>query len=130
MTDPMEHEVADWMRRFAAIDDRERVLPDPAVIWLKAQMLQSARAVERASRPITTAQIAAYAVVATCWTAVLTWKWAALQAWIRTFTPSHLILGAAGAQQAASLSLSFLFTLIVLGSITVMLAMHTIFAEE
>ena len=130
MSEPYEQEVGAWMQQFAAIDDRDHVLPDPSVIWLKARVLQSAKAVERASRPITIAQITAYAVIAACWTALLTWKWAALQAWLNAFRPTHVMLGAAGAQQAASLSMSFLMTLIVLGSATVMLAMHSIFAEE
>lgn len=130
MSDPYEKEVGAWMQQFAAIDDRSRVLPDPSVIWLKARVLQTAKAVERASRPITTVQIASYVVVAACWAGLLTWKAAALQAWLSAFRPSNVMLGAAGAQQAASLSMSFLMMLIVLGCATVMLAMHAIFAEE
>lgn len=129
MTDPYEKLATEWMERFAAIDDRDHVLPDPSVIWLKARVLQSAREVERASRPITFAQIGAYAFVAGCWTVLLTWKWAALQAWLTTFEPRHILLGTAATQQT-SLSLPFLAMFLVLASLTVMLAMHTILAEE
>jgi len=127
--DPVETRVDGWMKQFAAIDDREHVLPDPAVIWLKARVLQAAKDAERASRPITTMQIAAYITVAACWAALLTWKWGAIQAWLDSMRPSHIVLGAAGAQ-TSSLSLSLLAVVVILGSATVMLAMHTIFAED
>ena len=65
-----------------------------------------------------------------CWAALLMWKWPVLHAWINGFTPTHIILGAAGAQPAASLSLTLLAVLVILASVTVMLAMHTILAEE
>ena len=121
-----DEEIAVWMQQFAAIEDRQHALPDPGVIWLKARVLQSAKAVERASRPITTAQIAAYTVIAGCWAALLIWKWNALEAWINAFRPSRLLF----AQQGASLSFPFVMAFIALGSVTAMLAMHTIFAEE
>ncbi len=129
MTDRYEIEVDSWMKQFAAIDDREHRLPDPSVIWLKARVLQAARDVERASRPITAVQIASYAIVAACWAALLMWKWTALQAWLSGFTPSSVLLGATGAQ-SASLSLTFFVTLVVLASITVMVTMQSILLEE
>ena len=129
MTDQYEDLAASWMQQFAAIDDRDHVLPDPAVIWLKARVLQTAKEVERASRPITVAQIGAYAFLAACWTILLTWKWTALQAWMTTFEPRQILLGGAVTQQA-SLSLPFLLTFLILLGVTIMLGMHTILAEE
>lgn len=126
MNDPLELQIDGWMKQFAAIDDRERRLPDPSVIWLKAQVLRSRQAAERAARPFTTMQIAAYASVAACWAALLTWKWAVIQAWFDGLRPTNLVLGVHG----ASLSSAFVVTLITLASVTVMLAMHTIFLEE
>jgi hypothetical protein len=123
-------EVAPWMASFSGIDEREHILPDPAVLWLKARLLQSKTAVERASLPITRLQIAAYLIIAACWAALLTWKSAALQLWINHFSPTHVILGATGADATASLSVTVLFALIVLASATVGVAMHTILAEE
>jgi hypothetical protein len=123
-------DVAPWMTRFAGIDEREHILPDPAVLWLKARLLQSSAAVERASLPITRLQIAAYLIIAACWAALLTWKSAALQVWINRFSPTHVILGATGAGATASLSVTVLFAVIVLASATVGIAMHTILAEE
>ncbi len=126
MNDPLERHLDTWMKQFAATDEREHILPDPSVIWLKARVLQSAKAMERASLPITTAQIGAYIAVAACWALLLTSKWSAIQAWLDTFSPSHLFTG----QQAASLSMPVLLTCVALGSVTVMIAMHAIFAEE
>lgn len=40
-------EVGSWMARFSGLDEREHVLPDPAVLWLKAKLLQSKVVVER-----------------------------------------------------------------------------------
>jgi hypothetical protein len=122
-------EVAPWMARFAGLDEREHILPDPAVLWLKAKLLRSSAAVERAALPITRLQIAAYLIIAACWAALLTWKSNALQAWINHLSPGHMILGASGAE-TASLSMSVLFAIIILASATVGLAMHTILAEE
>jgi len=127
--DSLERDIDAWMKQLAAIDHTPR-LPDPNSLWVKAKLLQSTAAMERASRPLTRFQIAAYLIVAGGWAALVTWKWSALQAWINSFTPAHIIMDAAGAQTAQSLSLTLLMALIALGSVTVMLAFHTILAEE
>ena len=111
-------EIAPWMTRFAGLDEREHILPEPAVLWLKARLLQSRAAVERASLPITRLQIAAYLIIAAGWAALLTWKSNALQAWINHLSPGHMILGAAGAETTSSLSLSVLVAIIILASAT------------
>lgn len=127
--DPFEPGIDAWMKDFAVIEHSPH-LPEANSIWVKAKLLQSTAAAERAARPITRVQIAAYLVVAGSWAALVTWKWNALAAWINGFTPTHIILGAAGAETARSLSLTFVMALIVLASVTVILAFHTILAEE
>jgi len=122
-------EVAPWMARFSGLDEREHILPDPAVLWLKARLLQTSAAVQRASMPITRLQIAAYLIIAAGWAGLLTWKSNALQAWINRLSPGHVILGVSGAERT-SLSLTVLLALILLASATVGVAMHTILAEE
>jgi hypothetical protein len=124
MRDALEIEVDTWMRQFAAIDDREHVLPDPSIIWLKAKVLQSAKEVARASRPITAVEVISQAVVAACWAALLTWKWDAISSWFVSFSPSDVLFA------APSVSVPFLVTLAVLTGTTVMVAMHSILAEE
>ncbi|HEX9501783.1 MAG TPA: hypothetical protein VGA10_09035 [Thermoanaerobaculia bacterium] len=128
--DPMEAEVDTWMQQFAKIDDRRRPLPDAGTLWVKAKLMQSTAAMERASLPVTRVQIAAYVVVAGSWAALLTWKWNALSAWFNSFRPARIVLAGAGASAATSLSLTFFMMLIALASVTVMLAFHTILAEE
>ena len=120
--------VAPWMGSFATLPDRERALPSPAILWLKAQILQREAAAERAAMPVTTLQIAAYLVVGACWAALLTWKWNAMREWMLSFTPAHFLSNATGASQ--TLSLSFMVVLVGLASVTLMLAMHTILADE
>ena len=125
-------EVGPWMEEFARLDDREHILPDPAVLWLKAKLMQSNATIQRASLPMTRLQIAAYLAVAACWASLLTWKWSAVQAWVNSITPSHVIMAsaAANAEAAVSLSVSFFAAIVALSSATVFLAMHTILAED
>lgn len=127
MRDALEIEVDQWMRQFAAIDARDHALPDPSVIWLKAKLFRSANEVQRATRPLALFEIAAQAVVAACWAAMVTWKWDAIAAWIKGMTPREVLSGAAA---TSSVSLPFLMTLAILGVATVMVAMHSVFAEE
>ena len=119
--------VARWMHQFARISDREHVLPDPAVLWLKAKLLQTTADANRASRPMDVVQMVAYLAVAGGWAALLTWRWSAVQSWMTSFTPTGLVQNAA---RAESLSMSFFAIVFVLATMTVMLAMHTILAEE
>jgi hypothetical protein len=117
-----------WMRRFATQHDREHVLPSASVVWLKSQLLQGEAAAERATRPLTVSQISAYLVVAGGWAAIMNWKWTALQTWFAQLAPSRLI--AHSSHAGPSLSLSFMVMVFALASITIVLAVHTILAEE
>jgi hypothetical protein len=119
--------VAPWMDRFANISDREHLLPDPSVVWLKAQLLQGTADLGRASRPLDLVQMIAYITVAGGWAGLLTWRWPAVEAWMRSFTPTGLVSTAA---RGESLSMSFFAIVFVLASMTVMLGLHTILAEE
>jgi len=83
---------APWMTRFARMSDREHILPDPSIVWLKAQLMQGVADVARISRPITIAQLMAYFAVAAGWAGLLTWKWHAVQAWLHEIRPARLLL--------------------------------------
>ena len=119
--------VAPWIDRFAKIETRERPLPDPAVVWLKAHVLRGTVAVERVARPMRAFHFVAYMLVAGGWAALLTWKWNALQQWLLSFSPTHALTNAVSGTQ---LSVTFFLTIFVLSSITIVLALHTILAEE
>ena len=127
--DPFEAEIDVWMKQFALVDQVPR-LPDANTLWIKAKLMQSAIAAERAALPLNRFQIAAYVIVAAAWAALVTLKWTALQTWINSLSPTHIVLAGAGAQAASSLSITFLMMLIALASVTVMLAFHTILAED
>lgn len=122
--------VSPWMQRFAGFSDREHILPNPAVLWLKAQLLRGNADVARLSRPMTAVQLLSYAVIAAGWAALLTWKWDVIQVWLRGMTPTGLVANASSSSAAASLSFSFFAMIFMLGSATIMLALHTILAEE
>lgn len=120
----MTASVAPWMTSFARIGDREHRLPDPSIVWLKAKLMQGTVDAARASRPLTIAQLVSYLVVAGGWATVLTWKWDAIEKWMHGLTPTGIVGG------THSLSMSFFAIVFVLASMTVMLALHTIMAEE
>jgi hypothetical protein len=121
--------VGPWLAGFAALPDRQHILPAASIIWLKAQILQNQQSAERVSRPLGMLQSAAYLVVAGCWAALLNWKWSALQQWFTGLTPSRFV-SAATTSGGASISLTLMLMLLALASLTVMVAMHTILAEE
>jgi hypothetical protein len=116
--------IAPWMTSFARLGDREHRLPDPSIVWLKAKLLQGNADAARAARPLTIIQLVSYLVVAGGWAAVLMWKWDAIEKWLHGLTPAGVI------GNSGSLSLSFFALLFVLASMTVMLALHTILAED
>jgi hypothetical protein len=120
-----------WMHRFAAIDDRTHILPNPSIVWLKAQLLQQTKTVERATRPMTVVQTAAYVVVAVGWAALLTAKWSAIQLWMKSLSPAQFVVSASGANaDSVSLTMTFFTVVALLTCATVTLALHTILAEE
>ncbi|MEA2491740.1 MAG: hypothetical protein QOH21_3532 [Acidobacteriota bacterium] len=120
--------ITPWMGDFARISDREHILPDPAVLWLKAQLLRGSSEAARAALPLTIAQLISYGVIAAGWAALLMWKWDVIQLWLRRLTPTGIV--EAGVNTSMSHSLSFFALVLLLGSATVMLGLHTILADE
>ena len=121
-------ETAAFMSSFAEVDERSRALPDPAVIWLKAQILRGGEVPQRALLPLDIAQITSYVVIAAGWAALLTWKWTELERWVMSFTPASLLGDLASTQ--SSISATVVGAVVVLSSITVLLGVHAILAEE
>lgn len=119
--------VAAWMDRLGRTDERTQKLPDPSVVWLKSQILRGSAAAERVSRPVTIAQVLAYVFVAAGWAGFLSWKWEFVRRWMNGFSTEHFAVQAAS---TSGVSLGMLLTLFMLSSITVLVALHTILAEE
>jgi hypothetical protein len=118
---------APWLTRFAKMGDREHLLPDPQIVWLKAQLLQGTSDVARLSRPINLVQLVSYLVVAGGWAALLTWKWSLVEAWLTRLTPTGIMQNVA---RGETLSISFVTFMLILATMTVTLALHSILAEE
>jgi hypothetical protein len=118
--------VSAWMDRLGRTDERQHKLPDPSVVWLKSQILRGSMVAERASRPVTILQIISYVGVAAAWAGFLSWKWPSIQRWISGWSPHDI----ASHATAGPISLGMLASFFVLSSVTVMLALHTIIAEE
>lgn len=119
-----------WMRSFAAIDDREHMLPNPSLVYLKAQLLQQTRTVDRATRPMSYVQTGAYVAIAACWALLLMVKWNAIVALAQTLTPSRFVMAATNDPSIAQLSMTSMLVFMLLASATAMLALHTILAED
>jgi hypothetical protein len=119
--------VSPQMKELASVDMREHPLPDPQVVWLKAQLLRNTMTAERITRPLKIFQMISYVIVAGGWTAVLAWKWAAIQALLHSYTPTALVLNAG---ETSSLSMTFFAMVFILSSITIGVALHTILAED
>jgi hypothetical protein len=112
--------VTPFMTAFARPEARRRPLPDPAVIWLKARLWRGTAVAERAARPLNIIQMISYGVIAAGWAGLMNWKWSDIQQWlfgalsgVQPVTPVPVILG-----------------FVVLSSLTVMLGLHAILAEE
>ena len=120
--------VTPWLTEFAALPDRQHILPVASIIWIKAEILKNQHYAERVARPLGMLQSAAYLVVAGCWAGLLNWKWSDLHQWISALTPSRFV--SAATSGGTSLSPTLLLMVLALASLTVMVAMHTIQAEE
>ena len=121
--------VSAFMGMLSEDDVRVRALPQASAVWLKAQLLRDTLAAERVARPFTVFQWLAYFVVASGWAGLMTWKWDAVRQWMLSFTPAHVIQSASGLT-APSIPLAFYAGIVVLASLTMFLALHTILAEE
>jgi hypothetical protein len=111
--------VAPFMTNLTKIEERRHKLPDPTVVWVKAQLLGSVAVADRVTRPLNAFQMVAYIIVAGGWASLLVWKWTDLHTWVLRFAAGH-----------ASVSLTATIAVALLASMTVMLALHTILVEE
>ncbi len=102
-------------------------LPDPGLIWLKAQLMRNRDAAERASRPVTLAQQVAWGCVALAWAALLAWQWPTLNHWVVQFRLADLITGSA---HLIPISTRFIWTFAALSLITATLSIQNLLLEE
>lgn len=79
--DPSEAEIVRRLRNLAAADPPSPSLPDPHLLWMKAQLEDRAERQERAMRPIVIAQRVALVVFALLGSVVLAAVTEAAQQW-------------------------------------------------
>ena len=68
-------QVTAFMNKLGAAEDRQAPLPDPELVWLKAQVLARQAQKERALKPLVLAEALGQAAAALAVGAFLTWKW-------------------------------------------------------
>lgn len=120
--------IAIAMREVVAAPIVERKLPDPALIWLKSQILERRIARERVERPANVANIIAYGVLAVCWAALFSWKWPQISIWLTDFDAGRLI--ALALTSTEGISIPTVTAVVVLVALTGGLAARTVLAEE
>ena len=119
-------EVAAWMIAFAELPVEPVRLPDPGMLWWKAQLLQRWDAQRRAAEPIDKGQQAQVGIGAAACAVLLYWLWPDLQAWMGRLAYADL------ATMAPSSSAGFM-TLVAVGGLlataTALVAIRGIFAD-
>ncbi len=119
-------EVAAWMIAFADLPAGPIALPDPGMLWWKAQLLQRWDAQRRAIEPIEKGQQVQVGIgVAGC-AALLYWLWPHVQAWAGRVTAADLTA-------LAPSSPGGLMAIVAIGGLlaaaTVVVAIRGIFAD-
>jgi hypothetical protein len=115
-----------WMKEMARQKLEEAPLPDPTLIWLKSQLLQNEGTLFHLGQSTSFLHTVGFGLVAFAWAILLSWKWTAIDSFVRHFDSAGTLLAAMNAQL---FSLPFVFTLVVLSCATVGLAFHSAMAE-
>ncbi len=108
-------------------------VPDAGRVWWKAQLQARRQAAERAARPISIAQWAAFACAALAFAGVCAWHWAAVRAWFGAFASNWHVSGFAVPQFVANLWQSSSVTLIMSGSaflVFLSLVVYLVWSED
>lgn len=113
--------VAPFMARLAGLDVPQRALPDPALLWLRAQLPGPAFA-EKVGGPVRIVQVVGYLAVAATSIGLVVSKWGELRAWA-----ASLVTASGSGTEFPALALSV--GVLVLSSLAA-LALHTVLADE
>ena len=114
------------MTLVAQAPQEERVLPDPAILWLKGQILRHQRLEARVVRPMRIVQFAAQIAVALGWAALFTWKWPQILSATTDFSVVHFF----GSQLGTEFSISAVSVTLTLILITAAITFQAVFAED
>lgn len=118
--------VEEWMQRFAALQAEPPRLPDPGMLWWKAQLLRRWDAERRAASPLETGQHVQVGVGLAGCAALVVWLWPRVSDWGARAATSD-------ASAWAALAPSILTITIVVGGLvaaaTAIVAIKGIFAD-
>lgn len=119
-------EVAAWMIAFADLPTEPARLPDPGMLWWKAQLLQRWDAQRRAAEPIEQGLRFQVGLGAAACAALVYWLWPEVQAWAARLTSADLTA-------LAPSSPGGLLTVVAIGGLlaaaTALVAIRGIFAD-
>ena len=103
-----EPEAAAWMGRLAELSRSEGALPDPALIWWRAQLLERQDAQARVARPMEIAQWLSLVVAVVTVVVLCAMNWSGIQGMLE---PAGLALWAiaGGVVMVMGLALRFVF---------------------
>lgn len=91
-----------WMRRMADASGDSHPLPDPGVIWWKAQLLRRWESERRAVAPIERMHWVELVSGLACFGIFLVWQWSGLANIVARLSPSNLAAISSSSMSAAS----------------------------
>jgi len=103
-----EPEAAVWMGRLAELSRNDGALPDPALIWWKARLLERQAAQARVARPIAIAQWLSLVVAVVTMIVLCAVNWPGIQGMLEPLGIA-LWVAAAGGVVLMGLALRFVF---------------------
>jgi hypothetical protein len=103
-----EPETAVWMGRLVELSPNDGVLPDPALIWWKARLLERQAAQARVARPIEVAQWLSLVVAVVTTIVLCAMNWPGMQ-WMLEPFGFTLWVAAAGGVILMGLAARFVF---------------------
>ena len=101
-----EPEAAVWMARLVKLSRNDGAMPDPAIIWWKARLLEKQAAHSRVTRPIAIAQWVSLAVAVVTTIVLCSANWPGIQG---VLAPAGFTLWVAGAGSAIVMGLALRF---------------------
>ena len=124
--------VATWMRTMADTSAEPHALPDPHVLWLKAQLVHRWNATRRAEAPIDAMERAQVVVLLIGLAGILVWQLPRLWSWL---TGEGGFSAVSAATDAAALAFSpqvlSVLPLVAVGlGLATMLVLHRLLAEQ
>lgn len=124
--------VAKWMQSLADTSDEPHALPDPHVLWLKAQLVHRWNATRRAEAPIDAMERIQVAALLIGLAGVLVWQVPRLWGWVTGEGGGSALSAATGvATLAFSPHVMTILPLVALGlAFATMVVLHRLLAEQ